>query len=199
MSSNSRRISFLKHTGDAPEAVSDTILLAACAKGDVSALGTLFDRHHIALYRFITSLVSPNTADVDDILQNTFMAACKCAHRFSGRSTVQSWLFGIAINSVRRHRRQTAQHTRNLTALAHTPLKEVPSPHDATESKQQVEQLNHAITELPSKYREPFVLCEIEGLKGAEAAKILGLREGTLWRRLHTARKTLACALKRQS
>lgn len=198
MSSNSRKITFLKHAKDAPEAFSDAILVAACAQGDVSALGTLFDRHHLAMYRFINSLISPNTADVDDILQNTFMTAYESAHRFAGRSTVQSWLFGIAINSVRRYRRQSAQHTRNLAALAHTPLKEVPSPHDTAESKQQVDRLNHAIAQLPSKYRDPFVLCEIEGLKGAEAAEILGLREGTLWRRLHTARKTLARAVKRQ-
>jgi RNA polymerase sigma factor (sigma-70 family) len=131
-------------------------------------------------------------------LQNTFMVAYKSARRFSDRSTVRSWLFGIAINSVRRHRRQSARHTRNLSALAHTPIKEVPTPHDAAESKQQLDRLNHAISQLPSKYREPFVLCEIEGFKGVDAAKVLGLREGTLWRRLHVARKTLACAVKRQ-
>jgi RNA polymerase sigma-70 factor (ECF subfamily) len=55
--------------------------------------------------------------------------------------------------------------------------------------------LAQAVDGLPDPLREVFVACEIEDLPGAEVARVLGVPEGTLWRRLHDARKAIRTAM----
>ena len=59
-------------------------------------------------------------------------------------------------------------------------------------------ELMAAIEGLSYKLRVVLVMCDIEGIPGAEAAKSLGIREGTLWRRLHDARKKLSDEIERR-
>src|SRR5262245_30031965 len=70
-----------------PTPVSDTsdeTLLAACATGDSAALGTLFDRHHEAVYRLISRLLQRDPDEIDDLVQTTFLAAWRSAARYHG-------------------------------------------------------------------------------------------------------------------
>jgi DNA-directed RNA polymerase specialized sigma24 family protein len=71
------------------------------------------------------------------------------------------------------------------------------SPHENLEGRRQIEKLAVSLNDLPSNLKVAFVMCDLEGVPGVEAARILGLREGTLWRRLHEARKALAKAIER--
>ena len=48
---------------------------------------------------------------------------------------------------------------------------------------------------LPHDLRAAFVLCDLEEMPGVEAARALDVRAGTLWRRLHEARRALRAAL----
>ena len=52
-----------------------------------------------------------------------------------------------------------------------------------------------ALDDLPHDLREAFVMCDLEEVAGVDVARALGVREGTLWRRLHEARRALRCAL----
>ena len=66
----------------------------------------------------------------------------------------------------------------------------------------QVIRLHHAamqsvLASLPHDLRVVFVMCELEEVSGAEAARVLNLRQGTLYRRLHDARRKLRYALDR--
>ena len=58
-----------------------------------------------------------------------------------------------------------------------------------------IARLEDQLGRLPEDLRVAFVMCDVEGVAGVEAARVLGLREGTLWRRLHFARKALRAAL----
>jgi RNA polymerase sigma-70 factor (ECF subfamily) len=55
--------------------------------------------------------------------------------------------------------------------------------------------LKAAMEGLPHDLREVFVMCDLEEIRGVDAARVLDIREGTLWRRLHEARKALREAL----
>jgi RNA polymerase sigma-70 factor (ECF subfamily) len=174
-------------------AISDEALLASCGVGDSAALGALFDRHHEAVYRLISRLLRAEPAETDDLVQMTFLEAWRSAAKFSGRGSVKSFLYGIAANTVRHHFRST-QRRRS----AHAALPEPSPSHRPDESAlraQQLERLSCALDKLPHDLRAAYVLCDLEDIPGVEAAQVLGCRVGTLWRRLHDARRALRDAI----
>ncbi len=177
------------------EEMSDEAILAACAAGDAAALGALFDRHHAAVYRFVTRLTAVHPDDVDDLVQATFLTVMKSARKFGGRSAVRTWIFGIAVNTVRREARSRGRRRRLALAVSGEPERPSASVHDAAARRQTLRRLEAALAELPEKLRVCFVMCQLEGVPGPEAARVLGLRSGTLYRRIHEARKRLRAAL----
>jgi RNA polymerase sigma-70 factor (ECF subfamily) len=173
--------------------ISDETLLAACASGDTAALGGLFDRHHEAVYRLLSRLLATEPAEIDDLVQTTFLEAWRAARKYSGRGAVRSYLLGIAANTVRHHVR--AAHRRR-TALGDLPAPDcVRGPDIALARARQVDRLAAAVAELPHDLKVAYVLCDLEDVAGVEAARILGVRAGTLWRRLHEARRALRAAI----
>jgi RNA polymerase sigma-70 factor (ECF subfamily) len=130
--------------------ISDDALLAACAIGDSPALGALFDRHHEAVYRLVSRLLRSEPAEIDDLVQTTFMEAWRSAGRYGGRGTVKSFLFGIAANTVRHHVRG-AQRRRNAIADWQPPTTAGAQPDDLLARSQQVNRLA-ALDRLPTIY-----------------------------------------------
>jgi len=178
-----------------PDEMSDEALVAACAVGDVASLGALYDRHHKAVYHFLSRLAGCDGRDLDDLAQNTFLEAHRSARTYQGRAPVRPWLFGIAANVVRHHvRGEIRRRALHLAAGERSPNGPVP-PDASVERRQLVERLGAALSDLPHDLRVAFVLCDVEGVPGVEAARAVGVPEGTLWRRLHEARKALRAAL----
>lgn len=68
-------------------------------------LTALFTKHRTHLLHFVQRYVS-SWDDAEDVVQNTFVEAARCAHRFSGLSKPSTWLFGIALNLARSQVRQ---------------------------------------------------------------------------------------------
>lgn len=95
--------------------ISDEALLAACAVGESAALGALFDRHHEAVYRLVSRLLRTERAEIDDLVQTTFLEAWRSAQRYDARGSVKSFLFGVAANTVRHHVR-SSQRRRSAIA-----------------------------------------------------------------------------------
>jgi RNA polymerase sigma-70 factor (ECF subfamily) len=176
---------------------SDEQLVAACAAGDRGALGRLFDRHHQDLYRFLSRIAGPHGRDLDDLVQTTFMAVSDAARRFSGRSTVRSWLFAIAGNLARDQARGEIRQRRLAENAAQLPMSmSAPaSPEVTAEHKEALAHLAEALDRLPHDLRVTFVMCEIEETPGKDAAAALGVPEGTIWRRLFDARLALLGAV----
>ena len=173
--------------------ISDEALLAACGIGDTAALGALYDRHHEAVYRLIARLMRGDRAEIDDLVQTTFLEAWRSAKRFDGRGAVRSYLLGIAAKTVRHHIRGAV---RRRTALAAAPPPAESGLPDAQAIRtQQLGRLAAALEELPHDLRAAYVMCELEDVPGVEAARVLGVRAGTLWRRLHEARRALREAI----
>jgi RNA polymerase sigma-70 factor, ECF subfamily len=174
--------------------ISDEALLAACAVGDSAALGALFDRHHEAVYRLVSRLLHSEPAEIDDLVQTTFLEVWKAAGRYTARGSVKSFVFGIAANTVRHHVR-SAQRRRAAIADCPPPSTSHHPPDAAVLRSQQVSRLAAALHALPHDLRAAYVLCDLEDVPGVEAAQLLGIRAGTLWRRLHDARRSLRAAI----
>jgi RNA polymerase sigma-70 factor (ECF subfamily) len=182
-----------RRPGAAPT-VSEAALVAACAVGDGEALGALFDLHHREVERFIGRLAWCNPAELADLVQNTFLEVRRAARRFRGESSVKTWIFSIAVNVARRHARSERRRRSLLADAGVRPLPAVTAVDDVVAHRQQIVRVERALAELKPELREAFVLCDLEDVRGAEAARILGIREGTLWWRLHMARKALRAA-----
>lgn len=185
--------------------LSDASLLHACALGDMAALGLLFDRLHDRVYRFLARLLGPGRPELEDLVQATFLEVCRAAPNYKGQAAVSTWVIGIAANLARRHARGE-QRRRGLHALAaEQPVPDAGQgqgpgqgknrPDEEAERRQLLARLQAALDELPQDLRTAFVLCELEEVPGVEAAKLVGVPAGTLWRRLHEARLRLRAAL----
>lgn len=170
------------------EEMSDAGLVAACAAADRTARALLFERHVDAIHRFVGRMKGSDSDALDDLVQVTFVRAFQSAGRFRGTSA-RSWLFGIAANVVREHARKEIRRKRALSLVAEELPRSIRG-HDLMLAK-----LPGAIAALPHELRVAFVLIDMEGEKGIDAAAALGIPEGTLWRRVFNARTALRKAL----
>jgi RNA polymerase sigma-70 factor (ECF subfamily) len=187
----------LKRVTGAAHELTDEALVAGCSVGDGAALGALFDRHSQALYRFIARLGGVGNADLDDLVSATFLEACRSARAFRGGSTVRTWLFGIAVNVARHHVRGDQRRRAFLSAYQQAPAPAGGErPDEAAERRQLLRKVDAILGSLPDDLRVAFVMCDVEDVPCAEAARALGLRQGTVWKRLHRARAVLGEALR---
>ncbi len=168
--------------------MSDAGLVAACATGDRTARGLLFERHVDAVHRFVARMRGSDADVVDDVIQTTFVRAFGAAARFRG-TNARGWLFGIAANVVREYARHEVRRKRALGVVAEA-LPRSLEPRDPTLAR-----LPAAIEALSHELRAAFVLIDLEGERGSDAAAALGIPEGTLWRRVFNARVALRKAL----
>ena len=186
-----RRIS-----GDITE-MSDEALLAACGTGDAPALGALFDRFHAAIYRFAARLPMTDELARDDLVQATFLEIRRAAPSFRGTSSVKTWILGVAAN-VARHTLRAERRRRVHQAHYLERMTAAPEQLDAQlERRKLLARIGAALAELPRDQQIAFILCDLEQLPGVEVARVLEIPEGTLWRRLHTARKAMRAAIEK--
>ncbi len=177
--------------------LSDEALLAACALEDQAALAVLFQRHRQPVYRFLCRLLGAKSSDVDDVVQQVFLAVWRDADRYRAQAPVRAWIFGIAANLAWRQRRSTLRRTSAFERLSHWVSRSEPSPDAEVMSREMLAHVGDALKELPHDLRVAYVMCEIEEIPGVDAAKALGVRPGTIWRRVHEARKYLLEVIER--
>jgi RNA polymerase sigma-70 factor (ECF subfamily) len=172
-----------KLRSDDDDAASDARLLERVAAGEVSALGVLYDRHAPGLMRF-AQRVDPQ--EYEDLLQITFMRVARLAERFDGRSaSARAWLFAIMTRIAQERSRSLRRFTAALSRLADLPhRREMPAPETASD-------LERALSRISTAKRTVLLLAEIEGFTCDEIAAMLGIPVGTVWTRLHHARKEL--------
>jgi RNA polymerase sigma factor (sigma-70 family) len=162
----------------------DDVLLVRVAEGDLSALGALYDRHAPALVRFARSL-EPDGAE--DIVQTVFMRVIRVAGTYRGGATAsaRSWLFGITVRVARERGRSLRRLAAAVLRMAHQPPRSAPAILDTRPD------IDRALMKLSDTKRTVVLLSEVAGLNGEEIATILDIPVGTVWTRLHHARREL--------
>lgn len=171
--------------------LSDEDLVAAIRSGNLTGLGTLFDRHGNAVRRLVARL-GAHARDVDDLVQETFLDCIVAAAKFERGSAVRPWLLGVAMMVMRRHRRSLGRMFRRLEQWASQHVERpVPTPADELEWSESARRGQRALSLLPAKKRDAFVLVVVEELSGDEAAAVLGVPIATLWTRVHYARREM--------
>jgi RNA polymerase sigma-70 factor (ECF subfamily) len=189
------RLAPIRRVSGTVEELSDAALVAACALGESAALGALIDRFQRPLHRFVARLLGSDGEDRADLVQATFVQVAQSAKSYRQASSVRVWIFGIAANLTRNHIRALVRTRRMQAALISLPAVRPARPDDEAQRREMMTRLRSALAELPHDLREAFVLCDLEELSAREAAAAIGVREGTIWRRVHEARKALRTAI----
>jgi RNA polymerase sigma factor (sigma-70 family) len=135
------------------------------------------------------------TPDADDAFQATFLVLVRRARRTDWRESLGPWLYGVAVRTARkarsaRLRRLAAE--RQVSPMTPEPATRPREPDDLAAV------LDEELAAIPEVYRAPLVLCELQGASRADAARELGLREGTLSSRLARGRRLLRDRLARR-
>ena len=181
----------------AAEDPSDEALIVRIVSGDRDAFATLYRRRRPDVYRFALHISGSHSA-ADDVTQDVFMAVIHDAGRYRpDRSGVVPWLLGIARNHARRvlDRRPTVALPDDESQTGRT-LAVDADPLAGLARRQHILALRRAVLDLPVKYREAVVLCDLQELTYADAATALGCAIGTVRSRLHRGRALLATRLR---
>lgn len=171
----------------------DRDLLAQTGAGDRQALTELYTRYRGALFAYLLRL-TPDRHLAEDLLQETFVAVWKSAASFAGRSTVRTWLFGVAHRQAHNSLRRRAEPLAGEEELAELVAAD-PEPEDAALAQATREELLAAIARLSLAHRETLALAFGQEMPAAEIAEALGVPIGTVRSRLRDAKRLLRAAL----
>lgn len=170
---------------------SDEMLIRQIAAGDKAAIRALFLRYQLKVYRFALRIVrEPMLAE--DVVSETFIDAWQHAGRYAGRSSVSTWLLGIA-----RHGALTAAARRRPAEsldceAAQTAVDPANGPEARLGEKETGAALRRGLAALSREHAEMIDLVYYQEKSIREIAEILGIPENTVKTRMFYARKRLA-------
>lgn len=125
------------------------------------------------------------TSDAEDAFQATFLVLIRRARQTAWRHSLGPWLYGVASRVARKARARRFLSPKQASEMAIEPTIIAPTPDDFAAV------LDEELAALPEIYRLPLLLCELQGLSRKDAARELGLPEGTLSSRLGRGRRLL--------
>lgn len=184
-------------------------IIASILAGNTHEFHDLIRPHERSVYVMALSLLQ-NEADAEDAAQEAFLKAFRNLANFRGDAKFSTWLISITLNEARSRLR--SRKNVKIESLDESPdgqdqvspallrdWREIPS--EALERKEIRLLLQHAVADLPSIYREVFLLRDVEELSVNESAEVLGITVASVKVRLHRARimlqKKLVPQLKR--
>jgi RNA polymerase sigma factor (sigma-70 family) len=186
-----RRAIQLVAEADQP-AVTDRDLLRRFARENDQAAFEALVHRHTAMVFGVCRRALPNVQDAEDACQATFLVLASKARGVRWQESVANWLYTTARKLARTARLAAERRAKREARVA---VPEVVEPVDGMTVREWLATLDEALDNLPPHYREPLVLCYLEGLTRDEAASRLGVPPATLKVRLERGRKRLHAAL----
>jgi RNA polymerase sigma-70 factor (ECF subfamily) len=152
----------------------------------------IFDGHFVFVWRTARRLGVPESY-LDDVVQETFVVAFRRRADFEGRSSLKTWLYGIAFNVVRAHRRELgAKYPAALNAERRADpallTDGADGPQESAAKREAARFVDGFVQQLNEDQRDVFVLAELEELSAPEIATVLGAPVNTVYSRLRLAR-----------
>ena len=176
------------------KAATETQLIARAQRGDEAAFSALFETHKRRVYSLCLRMTG-NTAEAEDLTQESFLQLFRKISTFRGESAFSTWLHRLVVNVVLMHLRKKGLQQVSLDETDNS--QEEPVKRDYGDDDRRllgsVDRISllRAIAELPPGYRAVFVLHDVEGYEHNEIAKIMDCSIGNSKSQLHKARMKL--------
>jgi len=181
-----------KHIADTSYAYDHALVDRFIRYGNEQDFRELYRKFAPRLNQLISRLLGSADPCVQDVIQTTWIRAIENLAQFAWKSTLKTWLTGVAINCTREHIRMNARCSRCdwFDHLGHSTVQGL----NQTINRIDLEQ---AISELPDGYREVLVLHDVEGYTHVEIGRFLQIEAGTSKSQLSRARAALRHRLTR--
>jgi RNA polymerase sigma-70 factor (ECF subfamily) len=170
----------------------DEAFVEACRAGDSRALDRFFRSHVEYVERVIVRLIGP-TADLEDLVQTTFIEAMKGFRRYRGEANLKTWVTRIAVH--------VTLHQLRGGVRRHVPLELLPVDDEPRDGARSVDRqlddrriairLHHLLDQIAPKKRVAFLLYTVEGHSIEEVAALTGAGRPATKSRIWFARREL--------
>lgn len=170
--------------------------MRAVLRGNRDAFGELVTRYQ-KLMASVAWRYGTRREEIEDVVSEVFFKAYRNLDRYRPEHPFSTWLYRLAANHVVDHGRRVRRrgHDVELPEGLDDPA---PGPAESAESRERAELVRKALEELRPHYREVLFLVYIEGASVEQAARALGLPQGTIKSRLLRGRQALGRQLVRR-
>ena len=165
-------------------------------QGDADAFEQLYRLHSSRVFALCLRMLK-NTAEAEDLTQQTFLTVFRAIRTFRSQCAFSSWLHRVTMNCVLMHLRKRVSHQVSLEEIMQTAAKSGSTRkelrHHDLRLKGLIDRLciEKAIAQLPARLKGTLVLYDLWGCEHGEVAKILACSAGTSKSQLHRARRRL--------
>ena len=177
----------------------DHSLVQRVQRGDKVAFEMLFTKYQRRVSRLVSRFVRSD-AEVEDIVQESFIKAYRALGSFRGDSAFYTWLYRIAVNTAKNYLVAASKRPISLTQFEKNDdddfeedhfMSDAATPESELITKQIAETVNKTMNELPADLREAIMLREIEGMSYEDIADSMGCPIGTVRSRIFRAREAV--------
>jgi RNA polymerase sigma-70 factor (ECF subfamily) len=182
----------------------DQVLVERAQRGDQKAFGMLVEKYQRKLGRLLSRMVR-DQAEVEDVVQESFIKAYRALPNFRGDSAFYTWLYRIGINTAKNYlvsmgRRPQISHDVEIEDAENfedaEELRTAETPETEMMTKEIAKTVNETMMALPDELRTAITLRELEGLSYEEIATLMSCPIGTVRSRIFRARETIAAKLR---
>lgn len=178
----------------------DQLLVVRAQQGDKKAFGLLVEKYHRKLGRLLGRMIR-DQAEVEDVVQESFIKAYRALPNFRGDSAFYTWLYRIGINTAKNYlvsmgRRPQVMQEVEIEDVENFEggyeMRTTDTPESAMMTKQIAQTVNDTVANLPEELRTAITLRELEGLSYEEIATLMQCPIGTVRSRIFRARETIS-------
>lgn len=169
----------------------EKVLIQKAVHGDTAAFGEIIKKYQYLVFAAALQ-ITRDPVGAQDVTQDAFISAFKGLKDLQSDNSFLPWLRKITKNlsfSWLKERRRIRPLDEVVPSSFEPPRMEIESEQRETEAFRN--EIGKALASLSESLRFPILLCYLKGISTAEAARFLGLKEGTLRKRLHDGKKKL--------
>lgn len=188
--------------GNESNKLPDNTVIARILSGEKELFEILLRRYNQILYRAVRGYIKKED-EIDDVMQDTYLKAYSKLQQYRGTAAFSTWLIRIGINEALLHIRNTkkgqlhlmSNNTDHSEKIIQLPATNQMNPEMQAMQKENRQLIEHAIDQLPEKYRVIYLLKEVEGMENSAIAECLGISDSNIKVRLHRAKNLMKNAL----